>query len=100
MHGTGKLLKDNTNISIPHNINLKNYCDESLYTDNRLEHNYRLRGISNHHGGMGGGQYTADCACLVNEDLLYNFDDSRVSRYSNSNIDTSSAYILMYELQL
>jgi len=49
---------------------------------------------------MGGGHYTADCACIVNENVWYNFDDSRVSRYSNSNIDTSSAYILMYELQI
>jgi len=100
MHGTGKILKDNTNISIPHNINLLNYCDESLYTENSLVPNYRLKGISNHHGGMGGGHYTADCACLINENVWYNFDDSRVSRYSNSNIDTSSAYILMYELQI
>jgi ubiquitin C-terminal hydrolase len=100
MHGTGRLLKDNTNISIPHEINLSNYCDESLYTENRLVPNYILRGISNHHGGMGGGHYTADCACIVNENVWYNFDDSRVSRYSNSNIDTSSAYILMYELKI
>ena len=100
MHGTGRILKDNTNVSIPQEINLLNYCDDSLYTENTLAPNYKLRGISNHHGGMGGGHYTADCACLVNEDIWYNFDDSRVSRYSNSNIDTSSAYILMYELQV
>jgi len=100
MHGNGRILKDNTNINIPHEINILNYCDESLYTENTVVPNYRLRGISNHHGGMSGGHYTADCACLVNENLWYNFDDSRVSRYSNSNIDTSSAYLLMYELQI
>jgi len=100
MHGNGRILKDNTNINIPHEINLLNYCDDSLYTENTIAPNYKLKGISNHHGGMGGGHYTADCACLVNEDVWYNFDDSRVSRYNNSNIDTSSAYILMYELQI
>lgn len=100
MHATGRILKDNTNINIPHNINLLNYCDDSLYTENTIVPNYKLKGISNHHGGMSGGHYTADCTCLVNEDVWYNFDDSRVSRYSNSNIDTSSAYILMYELQI
>lgn len=100
MHGTGRILKDNTNINIPHEINLLDYCDDSLYTENTIAPSYKLRGISNHHGGMGGGHYTADCACLINEDVWYNFDDSRVSRYSNSNIDTSSAYVLMYELQV
>jgi len=100
MHGTGRILKDNTNINIPHEINLSNYCDDSLYTENSAAPNYRLRGISNHHGGIGGGHYTADCACIVNENVWYNFDDSRVSRYSNSNIDTNSAYILMYEMKL
>jgi ubiquitin C-terminal hydrolase len=100
MHGTGRILKDNTNINIPHEINLLNYCDDSLYTENTISPNYKLRGISNHHGGMNGGHYTADCACLVNENVWYNFDDSRVSRYTNKNIDTSSAYILMYELQI
>lgn len=100
MHGNGRILKDNTNVNIPHEINLLNYCDDSLYTENTIAPNYKLRGISNHHGGMGGGHYTADCACLVNEDVWYNFDDSRVSKYNNSNIDTSSAYILMYELQI
>ena len=100
MHGSGRILKDNTNVNIPYEINLLNYCDDSLYTENTIAPNYKLRGISNHHGGMGGGHYTADCACLVNEDVWYNFDDSRVSKYNNSNIDTSSAYILMYELQI
>lgn len=100
MHGTGRILKDNTNVNIPGEINLLEYCDDSLYTENTIAPTYKLRGISNHHGGMGGGHYTADCACLVNEDVWYNFDDSRVSKYSNSNIDTSSAYVLMYELQV
>ena len=100
MHGTGRILKDNTNVNIPSEINLLEYCDDSLYTENTIAPTYKLRGISNHHGGMGGGHYTADCACLVNEDVWYNFDDSRVSKYSNSNIDTSSAYVLMYELQV
>ena len=48
---------------------------------------------------MGGGHYTADCKCIINEDVWYNFDDSNVSRYQNNNINMSSAYILMYELK-
>jgi len=96
---TGRILKDNTNVDIPHEINLTNYCDESLFTEKSIKPIYKLKGISNHHGGMGGGHYTADCKCIINEDIWYNFDDTNVSRYQNNNINMSSAYILMYELK-
>ena len=100
IHGTGRILKDNTNVNIPHEINLIDYCDDSLFTDKTINPVYKLKGISNHHGGMGGGHYTADCVCLINENVWYNFDDSRVSKYNNNNIDMSSAYVLMYELEI
>ena len=96
--GTGRILKDNTIVDIPHELNLTDYCDNSLYTKKSINPIYKLKGISNHHGGMGGGHYTADCQCLVNKDVWYNFDDSNVSRYQNKNINMNSAYVLMYEL--
>lgn len=96
--GMGRILKDNTIVDIPHELNLTDYCDNSLYTEKSINPIYKLKGISNHHGGMGGGHYTADCQCLVNKDVWYNFDDSNVSRYQNKNINMNSAYVLMYEL--
>jgi len=96
--GNGRTLKDNTFVNIPHELNLTEYCDNSLSTDRTINPIYKLKGISNHHGGMGGGHYTADCQCIVNKDLWYNFDDSNVSRYQNNNINMNSAYVLMYEL--
>jgi ubiquitin carboxyl-terminal hydrolase 8 len=98
--GIGRTLKDNTVVDIPHELNLTDYCDDSLCTEKSINPIYKLKGISNHHGGMGGGHYTADCECIVNKDVWYNFDDSNVSRYQNKNINMSSAYVLMYELKL
>ncbi len=50
-------------------------------------------------GTMQGGHYTADCVSITDNKTWYHFDDSRVSKHSSSNIDTSSAYILMYEME-
>ena len=104
----GRTLKNNTDVSIPMEIDITQYCDNSMKT--KLESNldsdlklfssykYRLTGMSNHHGGMGGGHYTANGVCIVDHQTWYEFDDSRVSKIKNSNhIDTSSAYILMYD---
>ena len=95
----GRILKDNTNIEIPHNINLTKFCDESMKTSSTIDYNYKLRGICNHYGNMGGGHYTADCLSIIDDKTWYNFDDKNVSKYNNSNINMSSAYILLYELE-
>lgn len=96
----GRLLKNNTNIDIPHTFDIAPYYDKSMKTDLEMSTIYKLKGISNHHGGINGGHYTADCCCIVDNKSWYNFDDSRVSKYSDDNIDTSSAYILMYEMEM
>ena len=93
----GRSRKNNLNVEIPHTLNIENYCDKSLLNDEK-NFNYKLKGISNHHGGMNGGHYTADCSCII-DNSWYHFDDSSVYKYKNDNFDTSSAYILMYELQ-
>jgi len=96
----GRILKDNTNIEIPHQLDLSKFYDESMKTNCNINYKYKLRGISNHHGNMGGGHYTADCMSIVDENKWYNFNDESVSRYKDSNINTSSAYILLYELEI
>lgn len=56
---------------------------------------YRLVGISNHSGSLGGGHYTADC---WNADCggWYNFNDSRVCPTSSGRLSGSAAYLLFY----
>ncbi len=94
----GRVLKDDRYVEIPPIIDLNPYCDLNMIPEQNLSNKYILKGISNHHGGLGGGHYTANCAGLVDPENWYNFDDSHVSMWENNNINTSDAYILMYEM--
>ncbi len=94
----GRIRKNNNEIDIPLTIDLNSYCDETMETENKVNYIYKLKGFSNHMGSLNGGHYTADCVCIVDNETWYHFDDSRVSRNTNKTIDTSNAYILMYEL--
>jgi ubiquitin carboxyl-terminal hydrolase 4/11/15 len=60
---------------------------------------YDLFAVSNHHGGLGGGHYTAMAKNFVNEQW-FNFDDSYVSKIDVSTLQSKdtqrSAYLLFY----
>ena len=58
---------------------------------------YRLYGMSNHFGSMGGGHYTADCRSF-RTDGWHHFDDSHVHS-GGPRGDGSSAYVLFYRLE-
>lgn len=94
----GKILKNNTQVEIPDTIDISNYCDNSMKTEKSLTYKYKLKGISNHMGGMNGGHYTADGISITDNKTWYHFDDSRVGRHQTVPIDCSNAYILMYEM--
>ena len=111
MHGN--MRKITSSIEIPKTININPYCD--LSTDNpdvKIDRIYKLKGISNHMGGLNGGHYTADCECIINDGVWYNHDDASVSRYNDDDddegfgskksekISSNEAYILMYEYAL
>lgn len=57
---------------------------------------YDLFAISNHHGGLGGGHYTAYAKNFHNG-KWYNFNDAMVNEVNESEIVTSSAYVLFYK---
>lgn len=96
----GRICKNNAQVEIPHHIDITEFCDSSMGLDTSpIKYKYKLKGISNHMGGMGGGHYTADCVSITDNKTWYHFDDSRVSRYDGNNIDTSSAYVLLYEME-
>ncbi|XP_051903248.1 ubiquitin carboxyl-terminal hydrolase 2-like [Hippocampus zosterae] len=58
---------------------------------------YNLYAVSNHWGNTLGGHYTAYCKnATVSE--WYSFNDSKVSHMSCSQVRSSNAYILFYEL--
>ncbi|KAK4016756.1 hypothetical protein OUZ56_031722 [Daphnia magna] len=61
------------------------------------EHVYDLYAVCNHHGtGLVGGHYTAYCRNPT-DGMWYLFDDAHVSRVKESDIVTTSAYILFYQ---
>lgn len=57
---------------------------------------YNLYAVSNHYGSMEGGHYTA--YCKNSNGRWYKFDDHQVSSIENSEVVSSAAYILFYEL--
>ncbi|KAM9332190.1 ubiquitin carboxyl-terminal hydrolase 2-like [Pholidichthys leucotaenia] len=58
---------------------------------------YNLYAVSNHTGNTLGGHYTAYCKNPALGDW-YSYNDSRVSPMSSSQVRSSNAYILFYEL--
>ncbi len=95
----GDVWKNNKDVQIPDTIDLSKYCDNSMKTNNSLSYKYKLKGISNHMGSLNGGHYTADATSIVDDKNWYHFNDSFVERHQTSTFDTSSAYILMYEIE-
>lgn len=94
----GSTSKNNLNIDIPNEINISNYCDQSNNLNfNNL--NYKLKGVTNHMGSLNGGHYTSDCVSFLDNSTWHHFDDSNVYRYTESNINKSNSYMLLYELE-
>ncbi|XP_053307814.1 ubiquitin carboxyl-terminal hydrolase 2 isoform X2 [Spea bombifrons] len=58
---------------------------------------YNLYAVSNHSGTTMGGHYTAYCKNPNNSEW-YTFNDSRVTPMSSSQVKSSDAYVLFYEL--
>ena len=94
----GRTRKNNIDVDIPLTIDLTPYCDQTMNGENKINRVYKLKGFSNHMGSLNGGHYTADCVCIVDNETWYHFDDSSVMQNTNKMINTSNAYILMYEL--
>eukprot|EP00066_Takifugu_rubripes_P005043 XP_003968844.1 PREDICTED: ubiquitin carboxyl-terminal hydrolase 2-like [Takifugu rubripes] len=58
---------------------------------------YNLYAVSNHSGTTMGGHYTAYCRNPSSGEW-YTFNDSRVTPMSSSQVRSSDAYVLFYEL--
>lgn len=80
-------------ITTPVDFPTENFEMSSISESNVI---YDLFAISNHFGGMGGGHYTAYIK-KHNSSNWYEMDDSRVSSVSESQIGSSSAYVLFYK---
>jgi ubiquitin carboxyl-terminal hydrolase 2/21 len=87
--------KNNYAVQFPVLLNIANYKIGS----DKTNCNYRLFAIANHTGNMGSGHYYAYCCDLDNPlKPWYEFNDERVSPLTESNIYTSNAYMLFYQI--
>jgi len=63
--------------------------------DLRCEPVYDLYAVANHHGGYGGGHYTAHCLHHVTGSWYF-FNDSSYARALPDDVSTREAYVLFY----
>jgi len=97
----GPLTKITTPVEFPAELNLQAYLAQP-----QSDAMYELYGVVNHHGGLGGGHYTAHALVTNASDdgegqrpadvEWFRFDDSRVSKALVEDIDYASGYILFY----
>ncbi|XP_072342456.1 ubiquitin carboxyl-terminal hydrolase 2-like isoform X3 [Scyliorhinus torazame] len=79
------------------NFPLKDLDLREFSSENNVHAVYNLYAVSNHSGTTMGGHYTAYCKNPQSAEW-YNYNDSRVTPMSSSQIRTSDAYVLFYEL--
>jgi len=96
----GPLTKITTAVEFPKELDLQPQLAQPL-----SDAVYDLCGVVNHHGGLGGGHYTAHAvvmpfdhdgstSCPSGE--WFSFNDSRVSRSAADEVDYAAGYILFY----
>ncbi|CAL9684225.1 unnamed protein product [Knipowitschia caucasica] len=79
------------------NFPMKDLDLREFTSDNSINAVYNLYAVSNHSGTTMGGHYTAYCR-NPNSGEWYTFNDSRVTPMSSSQVRSSDAYVLFYEL--
>ncbi|XP_072249173.1 ubiquitin carboxyl-terminal hydrolase 2a isoform X1 [Leuresthes tenuis] len=79
------------------NFPMKDLDLREFASENSTNAVYNLYSVSNHSGTTMGGHYTAYCR-NPNSGEWYTFNDSRVTPMSSSQVRSSDAYVLFYEL--
>ncbi|KAK2912857.1 ubiquitin carboxyl-terminal hydrolase 2a isoform X1 [Channa argus] len=79
------------------NFPMKDLDLREFASENSINAVYNLYAVSNHSGTTMGGHYTAYCR-NPNLGEWYTFNDSRVTPMSSSQVRSSDAYVLFYEL--
>ncbi|KAM4627248.1 ubiquitin carboxyl-terminal hydrolase 2a isoform 1-T1 [Polymixia lowei] len=79
------------------NFSMKDLDLREFASENSINAVYNLYAVSNHSGTTMGGHYTAYCRNPTSGEW-YTFNDSRVTPMSSSQVRSSDAYVLFYEL--
>ena len=92
-NGKFQSVKDTRHVKIPHEINIKPYVSRVATGET---YDYKLHGISCHHGSTGGGH----CVSYVMKPdggQWYNFDDTSVGKIQPGYIQGSEDYVLLFK---
>ncbi|KAJ8414481.1 hypothetical protein AAFF_G00036830 [Aldrovandia affinis] len=79
------------------NFTMKDLDLREFASENSVNAVYNLYAVSNHSGSTMGGHYTAYCRNPTTGEW-YTFNDSRATPMSSSQVRSSDAYVLFYEL--
>ncbi|XP_076023983.1 ubiquitin carboxyl-terminal hydrolase 2a isoform X2 [Genypterus blacodes] len=79
------------------NFPIKDLDLREFASENSINAVYNLYAVSNHSGTTMGGHYTAYC-CNPSSGEWFTFNDSRVMPMSSSQVRSSDAYVLFYQL--
>jgi len=97
-YNDGPLTKIRTSVDLPLELDISEYvCDPGT-----TETVFDLYAVVNHHGGVGGGHYTAHAMVTTTADegseegKWFKFNDSAVSAASVEDLDEAAAYVLFY----
>lgn len=99
-HNDRVVMRKNTvEMELPHELDISVCCEIASHVKSPNK-TYKLIGISNHHSrGLQSGHYTTDCRSFVDGNW-YNYNDNCIASYDKDeikNINTSNAYLAMYE---
>ena len=90
----GRWMKSSVNVTYPEILDLSEYMiniNQSTKNDNGL---YKLLGVVNHSGGLGGGHYTS---YIRKNDQWYYISDSYYKKSSLNSALNADAYLVFYE---
>lgn len=100
-YGSGLTTRKITNlVDFPEILDMKKYVVGPQKNENEVK--YRLFAITNQYGNLNSGHYTAEARVrdpkeIDNDKGWYKFNDSTVSKSSESEAHSSAAYVLFYE---
>lgn len=89
--------KDAAEVDVPARLDLRRFCNPAGLRACHVQPHYRLIGVSEHVGGMGGGHYTATVR-RPRKPRWFHCNDATVTAADRPDGPSSTAYVLFYRL--
>jgi ubiquitin C-terminal hydrolase len=89
-----RYMKSSVSVSFPEKLDLTPFMMTTDSKKYQMKGNYKLIGVVNHSGGLGGGHYTS---CFKKNDEWFYASDSYVKRRSLRSVLDADPYLLFYQ---